>query len=62
MSATEKQNEEKYLKDMRNYVSALKRKKSASDNKVCEEAKDALIRTGVLNKNGRPKKKIVNWE
>ena len=27
-----------------------------------KEAKDALIRTGVLKKNGKPKEVIVSWE
>ena len=27
-----------------------------------KEARDALIRTGVLKKNGKPKEVIVSWE
>ena len=62
MSTSQKQYEERYLKDMKDYVNALKKRMKDSDNKTYEEAKDALIRTGVMTKNGRPKKKIVNWE
>lgn len=48
-----------YLKGMDNFIAKLK-KQSSEIAKV--EATEALKRTGVLDKKGQTKKKIVSWE
>lgn len=53
---------EVYLSGMRAYAASLKAQ-STSDKNAVREAKNALIRTGVLTKKGAPKKQIVaSWE
>jgi len=47
---------------MDSYISELKRVKKESPEKAYNDAKKALIRTGVMTKNGNMKKKIVSWE
>ena len=51
-------NKTKSHKDVEGYISSLL--DGRSDRK--SEAKDALIRSGVLSKNGATKKVIVSWE
>ena len=45
-------------KDVEQYISKLLENSPESK----EEAKNALIRTGVLKKNGKKKEVIVSWE
>ncbi len=45
-------------KDVDQYISKLLENSPESK----EEAKNALIRTGVLKKNGKKKEVIVSWE
>ncbi|MBQ6318572.1 MAG: hypothetical protein IJI23_02110 [Lachnospiraceae bacterium] len=45
-------------KDVEQYIAKLM--EGSPESK--KEAKDALIRTGVLKKNGKPKEVIVSWE
>ncbi len=51
-------NKTKSHKDVEGYISSLL--DGRPDRK--SEAKDALIRSGVLSKNGATKKVIVSWE
>lgn len=53
-----KLNKTKSHKDVEGYISSLL--DGRTDRK--SEAKDALIRSGVLGKNGAAKKVIVSWE
>ena len=48
----------KTKKDVDQYISKLLENSPESK----EEAKSALIRTGVLKKNGKKKEVIVSWE
>lgn len=52
---------ESYIIELRQFVNGLKMQ-SPSDPVAKREAKEALIRTGVLTKKGKKKKKIVSWE
>lgn len=53
---------EAYISGIQAYAASLKLQ-SPSDKKAIQEAKKALIRTGVLTKKGTPKKRIVvSWE
>lgn len=44
--------------DVEHYISKLMDGSSESR----EEAREALIRTGILMKNGKPKETIVSWK
>lgn len=55
--ATKKRNIKSH-KDVEAYLVALKDGKSTRP----KEAKEGLIRSGVLKKNGTPKKVIVSWD
>lgn len=48
-----------YLDEMRNYLNNLKNR---TDAEAVKEAREGLIRTGVLDSNGQKKDKIVSWE
>ncbi len=50
--------QQKTNKDIEMYIDQLK--DGSTESK--EEAKKALIRTGVLTKNGKKKRVIVSWE
>lgn len=54
--------ERKYLVEMDNYIVKLKKMEHASGEAACNEAKKALLRTGVVTRSGKAKKKIVSWE
>ena len=49
----------KYLEEMDSFIAQLQQDASQEAKK---EAVLALKRTGVINKNGKQKKKIVSWE
>lgn len=51
--------DEKMLEKMSQYIRTLQEQPPKTARK---EAKKALIRTGVINKSGRPKDSIVSWE
>lgn len=55
---------EEYLfaKEMESYIETLKNQQKMSQDDAYEDAKNALKRTGVINRNGNTKKKIVSWE
>lgn len=57
-----RENEARYLKDMEIYIKRLEDEQVKSKENAYQEAKKALIRTGVMDKNGKMKKKIVSWE
>lgn len=48
-----------YDREMRAYLNELKK---STGPEVIREAREGLIRTGVADKNGHVKKKIVSWE
>lgn len=50
------------IKEMDAYIKKMKRQKGKSLEAARAEARKALIRTGVLDKDGRPKERIVSWE
>ncbi|MCC8028628.1 MAG: hypothetical protein LIO75_02315 [Lachnospiraceae bacterium] len=51
-----------YLEEMREYVFSLQKQQSEAPDTACDDAKKALIRTGVTTPAGVPKEKIVTWE
>lgn len=51
-----------FIEEMDNYIKMLEKQMTDSKEIAIQEAKEALIRTGVSNKNGSIKKKIVSWE
>lgn len=55
-------NEAELAEEMKRYVSHLREQQKYNNAAVKTEAKKALIRTGVLTRNGNLKKKIVSWE
>lgn len=54
--------EAKFVNEMDNYIKKLKKQQTSSKTIAYKEAMAALQRTGVVNKHGKPKKKIVTWE
>ena len=48
-----------FIEGMRQYINKLR---SLSPECAKKEAQEALIRTGVLDEHGNPKKNIVSWE
>ncbi|MCD8015159.1 MAG: hypothetical protein LUG99_18690 [Lachnospiraceae bacterium] len=52
----------RYVKEMHEYVFALKKQQNEAPDMACADAKKALIRTGVTTSTGVPKEKIVTWE
>lgn len=54
--------EVEFIKEMDNYVLRLKKQQIESSENAYNEAKSALLRTGVITKSGKTKKKIVSWE
>lgn len=56
-------NDEKvFAEKMKIYVEKLEKQAKESEQQAKEDAKKALRETGVINKNGTIKKKIVSWE
>ncbi len=56
-------NDEKvFAEKMKIYVERLEKQALDSEEQAKEDAKKALRETGVINKNGTIKKKIVSWE
>ena len=56
-------NDEKvFAENMRIYVEELEKRALSSKEQAKKDAKKALKETGVINKNGTVKKKIVSWE
>ena len=53
------QSDKEYIEGMKRYLEELKQQ---PPEQAKDEAKKALIRTGVLTRNGKPKKTIVSWE
>ena len=54
--------EVEFIKEMDHYIEKLRQQQTDSVDTAYKEAMDALLRTGVVNKNGKPKEKIVSWE
>ena len=57
-----RENEKRYLRDMERYIKRLEDEQVKSKESAYREAQEALIRTGVMDKDGKMKKKIVSWE
>ncbi len=57
-----RKNEMQRVTAMRKYVVAKQAQAKESPVIAREEAKGALVRTGVITKGGNPKKVIVSWE
>ena len=57
-----RESEEVFVREMSHYVTTLKLQQQKSRYRAQEEAKSALIRTGVLTEEGEEKEKIVTWE
>lgn len=56
-------NDEKvFAEKMRIYVENLEKQAEVATDQAKKEAKKALKETGVIDKNGAVKKKIVSWE
>ena len=51
-----------YVEQMRAYVEKLEEQAETSEKQAKKDAIKALKETGVINKNGKLKKKIVSWE
>lgn len=51
-----------YAENMRAYVEKLEKQAKASTSQAKKDATKALKKTGVINRNGSSKKKIVSWE
>ena len=51
-----------FVKEMELYVQKLKKQSENSKKQAQLDAKIALKKTGVINRNGKVKKKIVSWE
>lgn len=47
---------------MRKYVATKQAQAKKEPTAASEDARGALVRTGVITKNGNPKKVIVSWE
>ncbi len=56
------QDEMSLAQSMKKYVSQIKKDVAADPETARQEAKDALIRTGVATCKGNLKKVIVSWE
>ena len=56
------QDERAYASEMKIYFHDLKKQSQTSTKQAQEEAIDALKRTGVIEKDGSAKSKIVSWE
>lgn len=54
--------DEELIKAMGKYVCNLKKQQNRPSEKMYNEAKSALVRTGVVTKRGKTKKRIVSWE
>lgn len=54
--------EVEFIKEMDEYIGKLKKQQLDSNEDACRAAKAALLRTGVVTKGGKTKKKIVSWE
>lgn len=57
-----RKNEMQRVTAMRKYVTAKQTQAKKSPAIAKEEARGALVRTGVITKSGKPKKVIVSWE
>ena len=57
-----RKNEMQRVTAMRKYVVAMQVQAKKSPATAKEEARGALVRTGVITKAGNPKKVIVSWE
>lgn len=55
------ESDKEYIQEMKSYIDHLKQKYDNSPENAAIEAKEALIRTGVLESDGSPKKSIVSW-
>ncbi len=51
-----------FANEMRNYVQTLREAYAHSPLDACEDAREALLRTGVTSSDGATKEKIVSWE
>lgn len=51
-----------YIKEMAKYVKKMETMQKDSPEEAKLEARKALIKTGVINRNGTAKRKIVSWE
>ena len=51
-----------FIEEMDNYIKKLEKQKNDSKEIALQEAKEALVRTGVCTKKGNVKRKIVSWE
>lgn len=51
----------KYIDDMKDYIAGLRKRWEESPKEAKIEAIEALIRTGVLDSEGKSKKSIVPW-
>lgn len=54
--------EVEFIEEMDNYIVKLKKQQIESKESAYSEAKKALLRTGVVTRGGKTKKKIVSWE
>ena len=50
---------DKFAKELKEYVGQLKERYAGDPEKAKSEARSALIRTGVLTPDGKPKESIV---
>lgn len=57
-----RRNDEDVARLMELYIATLKKEAERDPKLARRRAKRALIRTGVLTPDGKPKKKIVSWE
>ena len=55
----ERKEDIEFVKQFRDYFRMLQEMPQEAARK---EAQDALIRTGVIDRDGKPKKNIVSWE
>lgn len=49
-----------YIKGMDDYIEKLKTMESLNPNEARQKAKESLIRSGILEQDGTPKRQICN--
>lgn len=57
-----KEYEMSFASELREYGQKLRERYAMDESGARKEARDSLIRTGVLDKDGRPKERIVTRE
>lgn len=57
-----REDETVYIREMDLYIAKLRKQLDSSKIKAREDARQALLRTGVITNDGKTKENIVSWE